>query len=153
MVDRSDKQPSKTSLRLTKNRIRRENKIERLAREYENVPIDEIERWTNEDEDDLEFRKGQQEFFLNDLARDSNVPLQVTGTRWYHSERRIGRIWRSIHRNNISDGVDTILVFRNGDEAVYRLSVGRDKADGALRLAISQGCTISKILVNYQEVF
>lgn len=130
----------------------KDRKIERLTDKYTNVPIDQIERWVDEDQDDMDFRRTEQEFFLNDLKEYSDVPLAVTGTRWYHADRRIGRIWKSIHSNNISDGKDTIMVFRNGDTAVYRLSCERGQANGLLSGAISKGCTISKILVNYDDI-
>lgn len=130
----------------------RNKKIERLACEFENVPEDEREKWVSDDIDDLESRRLESEFFCDSLSSASNMAVKVTGWRWYHPDRRIGRIWKSIHENNISDNTTTMLIFRNGDPTVYRLSVGSGKETGLLSQAISSGYTLSGIKVAYSEV-
>lgn len=137
--------------RKAKRKRKEREKIDKLARKYEGVPEDEIERWVSEDFDDMDARDIESEHFCERLSQSSEVPVKVTGSRWYHSDRRIGRIWKSIHESNISNNTTTVLIFRNGDKNVYRLSIESSQEIWLLQECVRKGYVLSKIKVSYRD--
>ncbi len=131
---------------------KQEAKIDKLAEKYYNVPRDDIEGWVNDDFDDMAVRLDESRTFFERLEEHGNIPIKSTGKTWYHSERRIGRIFKSIHESNIQGGNATMLIFRDGDTTIYRLTVKSGQEYDVLSKALSKGYILSEIIVNYGDI-
>lgn len=130
----------------------REKKIERKLEKYPNVDTDEIERWVSEDDDDIQSFIDDQKRFFEQLEEHGNIPIKSTGKVWYHSERRIGRIFESIHNVCDKDSRGVILAFIPNHKNVYRLTVPDHKVFPILSQAIKQGYILSEMVINYMDV-
>lgn len=140
---------SNRALRLAKAK---QSKIDRLAHKFENVPLDEVERWVNDDFDGMESRIAESRNFFKSIEECGNIPIKSTGKAWYHSEQRIGRVFKSIHEGNIKDNRTTMLIFRPNDSTIYRLSIRAGKEFQILSTAISKGYILSEMIVNYGDI-
>lgn len=144
------------SVRLSRQK---QKKIDKLVDKYTDGTgtiqpehLDKIERWVDDDFDDMEARRDESLRFFESLEEHGNVPIKSTGRVWHHAEERIGKIFGRIHKSNINNGTDTIIVFRDGDKSIYRLSFKSDKTAQLLHSFFKEGYIISTIDVNYGDI-
>lgn len=141
-----------------KERIKRkEKRIERhLSREYGfdssgGETADKIDQWVSEDEDNDELLLDSEREFFELFEGNNDIPIKTTGYVWYNSQRRIGRIIKSIVDGNLSDNKTTILILRDSEQTIYRLGIPRSQENGILSNVIKQGYVLTKININYTD--
>lgn len=143
---------TKQKLEKYKREKAKEDKIERLAAKFENVPRDEVEGWVDEDFDRMEFLDDEQGSFLEELSGNINLPIKSTGTTWHGYYKPLGRVFQSIHRMCSENNKTTVLIFRPDDPTVYRLSTEQGKEFEILSKAIREGYILSLIKVHTKGI-
>jgi hypothetical protein len=154
--------PEKLTL-LTSEREKQKRKREKLKSEKRDKIIarleggviasntefqDQIEEWVNDDLDEMDFNEDDERDFLNNLAGDFDIPIQKTGTRWYHNQYGVGRFIKSIREGNNEHNRTTILIIRGGDKAIYRLGIPTGEETSVLSTAISKGYILSQVKIS-----
>jgi hypothetical protein len=129
----------------------KERKLDYLIRRFDNLPIDTLEGWVNEDFDKLEDEDDESEQFCNDLSSLINLDVESTGTRKYHYHKPLGRFIESIRRSCSENDKTTILIIRGNDPTVYRLGVERGKETTLLSTAIKQGFILTKVKIYMED--
>ena len=142
-------QRERAKIKASKKAIDRELRAEFGPDSYNNLCKDD--EWYSQDIDAIDAEFDGEEQFLDDLKIDNDIPIQSTGTRWYHRERGVGRIIKSICDSNRNNNTTTILVIRDNEQVIYRLGIRRDKEIPVLRRLASQGYTFTKIKINYED--
>jgi len=112
---------------------------------------DEMRRWADEDVDE-DYLNEIMESHLSDLIEEhNNIPFKITGNTWYHYERRIGRIWKSVVDANIRNNTTTIFLLGDNLPVTYRLTIPKGKEDELLLFCTKQGFNITRVKLSYIE--
>lgn len=136
----------------------KEKKIQKILTKYDPLGaygaefVDKVEGWVDDDFNDMEARRDEQKRFFESIEELTDIPIKSTGRVWRHAEERIGRIFGRIHKTNIQEGKDTILIFRDGDKSVYRVSFRKGETATLLHRLFKKGYVISTIDINYGDI-
>lgn len=135
-----------------KREQKKSEKIDRLIRRFDNIPCDEIERWVDEDFDEMDAQLTQSREFYDSLSGIDNVAIKATGTKWYNFYQLWGKVIKPIHRNCNENNITTILIIRANDPVIYRLSTPGGKEIGILSQAVSKGYVLSLMKTHSGQV-
>lgn len=136
----------------------KEKKIQKLLNKYDPIGaygsefVDQVERWTDDDFDDMEARRDESERFFESIEELVDIPIKSTGRVWRNYYEPVGRIFGNIHKANIQNGTDTIIVSRSGDKTLYRLSFKSGTTASLLHRLFQKGYVISTIDINMEDI-
>lgn len=135
-----------------KRESKKQEKIDRLIRRFDNLPTDTIEGWVNEDFDEMDAELEQSSEFYDDLSESSDMAIKATGTRWFNYYQGLGKFWEPIRRSCNENNKTTILIVRPNDPTIYRLSTRAGKELAILSQAISEGYILSRVKIHGGQV-
>lgn len=139
--------------------LAKQKKIQKITEKFSEDGIrpigddlaDQIVEWVDDDFEQMDFNEIDEKQFRDDLSSHSNIPIEKTGSRWYHHQKPLGRFLKSIREGNSANNRSTILIIRGGDESIYRLGIPKGKETECLSTAISKGYILTEVKVTSRD--
>lgn len=139
---------------------KKEEKIEAIAERLEGGRFidafgdnlqDQIEEWVNDDFEQMDFNEDDEKCFRESISGNIDIPIEKTGSRWYHSQYAMGRFFKSIREGNTEHNRTTILIIRGGDQSIYRLGIRKGQESTILSTAISKGYHLTEVKISHVD--